>query len=105
MSYLRLTGPFIILFTIFILPITHFIYLLAPCISIFLNFIFGFVHTYPNILENGHFFRFRKIIFARPNGNAKTMEKRKHTIQGMRCIMYDIIVFENLRFLPSTPKG
>ena len=86
MSYLRWTGLFVILFTIFILPIKHFAYLPAPCISIFLNFIFGFIHTYPDILENGLFFRFRKIIFARPNRNAETMEKRKHTIQGMRCM-------------------
>ena len=32
------------------------------------------------------------------------MEKRKHTIQGMRCMMYDIIVFEKLRFPATTRK-
>ena len=102
MSSLRLTWPFIILFIIFILPIIHFVYLLAICIVIFLNFMFNLVHTYPDILENGHFFPFSKIIFVRPKGNAKTAY---HTGHALYDDMYDIIIFENLRFLPSTPKG
>ena len=43
-------------------------------------------------------------LYARPHENAKTMEIRQHVLQGMRCLMYDIIVFENLRFRPSTRK-
>lgn len=54
--YLQLTGPFFILITIFLLPIIHFVYPLAPCISIFLDFIFCLVQKYPDILENGDFF-------------------------------------------------
>ena len=83
MSSLRLTWPFIILFIIFILPIIHFVYLLALCIVIFLNFLFNLVHTYPDILENGHFFS----VFEKSFSSVQRETLKQHTIQGMRCMM------------------
>ena len=42
------------------------------------------------------------------NSNCFRLSIRKeilwHVLQGMRCLVYDIIVFENLRFRPSTRK-
>ena len=44
-----------------------------------------------------------RIIFAHPHDNAYE-RLRSESPQSMRRIMYDIIVFENLRLRPSTRK-
>ena len=33
-------------------------------------------------------------IFARSHENAKTMEIRLHSLQGMRSVIYNVVVFE-----------
>ena len=61
-----------------------------PCVTIVVTYNTGLVHTYPDTLEKGDYF------FASP---------RSHPIHVIRCMMYDIVVFEsNLRFRPSTRK-
>ena len=44
------------------------------------------------------------IVFARPHEHAKTMEIPIACSQGMRCMMYGIILFGNLRFPRFTQK-
>lgn len=39
-----------------------------------------------------------RIVFARPQENAYKMEIQDHALQAMRCMIYNINVFENLRF-------
>ena len=39
-----------------------------------------------------------RIVFARPQENAYKMEIQYHAIQGMGYMIYNIIVFETLRF-------
>ena len=45
-----------------------------------------------------------RIVFARPHVNTKAMEIRWHPSQAMSSMMYEIIVFENLRFRPFKRK-
>ena len=35
---------------------------------------------------------------------AKTMEIRQHTLEGMGSMMYNVIIFQDLRFRPSIRK-
>lgn len=71
------------------------------------------MHEYPGIFVNEYGLVFEKIrvhtwripiVLTRPHGNAETMEIQRHPFQGMRCVMYEIIVFDNMRFRPFTRK-
>ena len=73
-------------------------------------------HTYPDIFENGEFFQRLKKIYASLRSVfesfspvlTKTLQRCKYdSVTYGACVMlevYDIIVFENLRFRPSTRK-
>ena len=78
-------------------------------------YLFSLLHTYPDIFKYGGCFlkRFRKRTFPylahsnryRPSTRkGQTMETRQHTLEGMGRMMYNVIIFQDLRFRPSTLK-
>lgn len=79
-----------------------FIYsLFSTLIRIFLNM----EGVFQNVFENIRFHTQRiLIVFAHPHEKAKTMEIRQHTLEGMGRMMYNVIIFQDLRFGPSTLK-
>lgn len=78
-------------------------------------YLFSLLHTYPDIFKYGGCFlkRFRKHTLPylahsnryRPSTRkGQTMETRQHTLEGMGRMMYNVIIFQDLRFRPSTLK-
>ena len=49
------------------------------------------------VFQKIHVYTWR-IVFARPQENACKTEIKYHAPQRMRCMIYNIIIFENLRF-------
>lgn len=61
--------------------------------------------VFQNVFENIRFHTLRiLIVFARSHEKAKTMEIRQHTLEGMGSMMYNVIIFQDLRFRPSIRK-